>query len=593
MSDVSFELIFTLVCAVLAIVLFLLEWVPAGQTAMVVLAALLLGGVLTPAEAFSGFSNSATVTVTAMFVVSAAMQRTGAVAHLRPLVGRVLSWPRPVGLLLLAIAVAFASAFVNNTTVVAILMPAMVAAATRAGISPSKLLMPLSFASMLGGACTLIGTSTNLVVSSVAEDYGLAPLGMFELAPAGLVLFAAGAVYLALLSSRLIPPRRELSDDLTEGYETASYIAEVLVPAESTAVGQTLREAGFLEDTEGQVLEILRGRTRYPVPRNEWVLQGGDVLRVRCPRGLMPALLARPDVVVGSTRLSQETLTTSDLELVEVSLPPGSDLIGRRVSRLRLRTRRGAILLALRHSGTLRHERLLDVRLRVGDVLLLAVDRDRADEIDRDGNLVVLSREPAELYRHRHLPIALLVIALVVTAAASGLLSIATAAVVGALILVLSGCVHQDEAIDAVDWNVVFLLGGILPLGMALHTSGGDVLAAHALERVAGAVGPTGVISVLFLAATLLTAFISNNGTAALLAPIAIATATTLGVDPRPFLVAVAFGASMSFVTPIGYQTNTMIYGAGAYRFSDFARLGGLLTLILWGLASVVIPIFF
>ncbi len=573
-----------------AVVLFATERLRIDLVAMLLMGALLLTGLVSPEEGIAGFANPATVTVAAMFIISAALYRTGAVAAL----GRVSAWVFErnlwAGLIAMMASVGLLSAFMNNTPVVAIFMPIVLTTAATIRVSPSKLLMPLSFASMFGGVCTLIGTSTNLLVSSIAVRSGFEPFGMFEFTRFGLVLFGVGAAYM-LLVVRWIPDRREVQE-LTREYGMGRYMTEVQLQDDACSIGYPLFESPLVKEVGLEILEINRRGHRIFVPHPRTELQAGDTLRVVCDVDRVKALAERQGIRLKPRKLKDADMETAETVLVEAVVAPGSVLVGETLKSFRFRNVFGANVLALRHRGSVLHEKLGNTVLLGGDVLLIEARNDHLDLLRGHEAFVMVSEVAFPTFRREKAMVAITIMAAVVVTAALGILPILVGAVAGAILLVLTGCVHPEEAYHAIDWKVIFLLAGALSLGVALENSGAALLLSELLIRAAATLGPVAVISGLYLATSLMTESMSNNATAVLLAPIAIGAAQLMQVDPRPLLMAVTFAASASFMTPVGYQTNTMIYGVGQYRFTDFVRIGGPLNLIFWLLATLLIPVF-
>jgi di/tricarboxylate transporter len=559
--------------------------------ALCTLAALLLLGLVEPRAALGGFASEATATVAAMFVLSAGLVRTGGVEWLVRHLG-ALAGSGPARLVLvLCLAIAALSAFIINTATVAIFIPVAIALSRERGASPSWVLMPLSFASQFGGVCTLIGTSTNILVSSLAVGAGLEPFGLFEFAPLGLVMCGAGIAYLVLATPRLIP-EREGQQEPVDRYRLADYLAELRVEEGSPLAGLRWGEGPAGGEEEVRLLEVIRGgRARGRAGRTP--LGEGDILLLH---GNVEAMV-RAQEKFGLKLLENGRGVTAELgpqevKLVEALVPPRSSLVGRTLAAAGIRRRFGGTVLALQRRGKVLRERLDDIRLDGGDSLLLQGGPRDVEQLLRSDELIV-TNELTELYlRKDRAVIALGIMLGVVALTASGSVPILTAAVVGALGMVIAGCLTMEEAYAAIDWKVVFLLGGVIPLGLAIERTGAAAwLASTALEPVLG-FGPLAVLAALYLTTAVLTETMSNNAAAVLLAPIALSLADALGADPRPFLVAITFAASTSFATPVGYQTNTMIYAPGGYRFADYARVGGPLNLIFWALAVVLIPRF-
>lgn len=589
------EAIQVLLILLAAIVLFATEKLPIDLVAILVLGAVVVLRLVTPEEAVSGFSNPATVTVAAMFVLSAGLRRTGA---LRVVGRRLLGLGKyPLGfLVVIMVTVGGVSAFINNTAAVAVFLPIVVAVAARLGLSPSKFLMPMSFASEFGGVCTLIGTSTNLLVSSISTQYaqlypgveGLGPFSMFELGQLGLLLCLAGLVYMLAVGYWMLPARR--SEDLTEAYKLGDYITEMRVKAGSSLVGKTVIECALGQKHDVNVLEILRDKIKLWAPQRERIREG-DVLLVG---GRLDRLMELKDQLglqlAPEFKLKDDVLKDKELSLAEVMVAPRAHVIGQTLSELDFRYRKNAIVLAIQRRGVALRDKLARVRLRFGDVLLVQAPPAVLDKLRPDEDFIVLEEKEELTYREKKVPIALGIVALVVGLAALEVMPILGTAVLGCVAMLATRCLTLEEAYEAIDWRVVFLLGGVLPLGVAMQKSGlAQVVADRAIALV-GPLGPVAVLAAFYLLTAILTECMSNNAAAVLLAPIAIATAIQLELSPKPFLLAVTFAASTSFATPVGYQTNMMVYGPGGYRFTDFMKVGIPLILVFFAISIYAIP---
>ena len=588
----STEIVIVFALLVVAVVLFATERLPVDLVALVVMSALLVSGIVTPAEGVAGFGNPATVTVGAMFIISAGLFKTGAVNFVGAALaclGRRNLW---LALLAIMLGVGSVSAFINNTAAVAIFLPIILGLAQTLRVSPSKLLMPLSFASMFGGVCTLIGTSTNIIVSSIAERHGQAPFGMFEFLPLGLAVFACGLLYMLTVGVRLIPNRRT-SDDLTQSFRMDEYLTDIVLLPEAASVGKPLGRSPLVRELNVAVLEIFRGGERLSVPDPGTVLEAGDVLRVRTDVREISALQGRVGVTLKpGMKWREEDLESAEAALVEAVVAPNSVLEGRTLEDLKFRQTFGATVLAIRHHGELLRGNLGNTPLRAGDALLTEVRRDHLEQLKQNRAFVIVSEVELPEFRKNKIVPALLIVAGVVLTAALGLLPIVVSAVAGAALLILTRCITLEEAYSSVEWRIIFLLAGVLTLGVALEKTGAARLLSSGLISTVGAWGAVALVATFYLVTTLLTETMSNNATAALLAPVAIVTAESLGVNPRPLLMAVTFAASASFMTPVGYQTNALIYGPGQYKFADFLRVGTPLNLLLWLVSSLLIPVF-
>ena len=576
-----------------AVILFASEKIPVDLTALIVMSVLLLTGIVSPAEGLAGFSNTATVTVGAMFVLSAALTKTGAVNFLGEVVSRAFRFNYWAGLVGTMIVVGVVSAFINNTPVIAVFIPILLGLSATDNLSPSRLLMPVSFASMFGGICTLIGTSTNILVSAIAVEHGLPAFGMFEFSALGLVFFAAGLIYLTVFGIRMIPERAAAAN-LTEKYRMNDYLTDIVLIKGAKSIGATVATSPLVRELEIDILEVIRDAKRLQAPLAEIVLRENDLLRVRCDLRQLQKLKDRMGIrTTTDCELRDDDFHCEDLRLSEVVVAPNSSLVGKTIKSARFRNVFRATALALRHRGQLFNTAFSETRLRAGDAILVEARRENWERIRNDRNFVVVSEIPVPSYRKKKIIPALAIIAGVVLTASLGLLPIMVAAIIGALLLIAAGCLSLEEAYEAIEWKVIFLLGGIISLGVALENTGAAVYLSDRMIALLVDLGPVAILSALYLLTTLLTSAMSNNATAVLLAPIAIAAANGMGVDPRPFLVSVTFAASASFMTPVGYQTNTMIYGVGQYRFADFLKVGPPLNLIFWVMATFLIPLFF
>jgi len=587
----TFDIAFTLGLVVVAVVLFATEKLRVDLVALIIMAALLVTGILTPQEGLMGFSNIATVTVTAMFVLSGALFRTGAVNGVGRWLSHIGSRSFPRVLLTLVVTTALLSAFLNNTAVVAIFLPVMLTVAHDTRTSPSKLLMPLSFAAMLGGLTTLIGTSTNILVASMALSAGEPRFGMFEFSLLGLAMLVVGALYLLLVGVRLIPDRRS-EGDLVDMFAMRKYLTDIVLKPNSSSVGKALGNSQLMKDLDIDVLEIQRDGERSILPPGNTVLKAGDKLRVR---GNI-AKIKRSQEVEGislaeDVAIEDTDLTSDETVLVEAVIAPGAWLEGRSVKGVRFRNVYGATVLAIRHRDELAHEALLKARLNAGDTLLLEIRRDRLDQLRAQNDFVLVSEVGGGNFRTDRVIPAVGIVAAVVGLAAFGVLSIVVSAILGCIAMVLTRTITLEEAYKSIEWKVIFLLAGALSLGMAMEKTGAALLLSELILDLIGGLGPVAVVSALYLFTSILTNAMSNNATAALLVPIAIAMAGSMGVDARPLLMAVAFAASAAFMTPIGYQTNALIYGPGQYRFVDFLKVGTPLNLLCWVVASFLIPL--
>ncbi len=594
------EIALVMLIMAVALFLFISERYPGALIAMMVAGVLMLVAVaarwlpwihadrwITPDEGVSGFSNPATITVAAMFVLSAGLQATGAVAWLGPGLARLARWPSAL-LLVLLVVVSVVSAFIHSTAAVAIFLPVALAASARGGPAPSRLLIPLSYAAQFGGVSTLIGTSTNLLANAISQQAGHGAFGFFEFTPLGAILTAVGIGYLLTVGRWLLPDRP--GRGLMQTFQVADYVSELRVPAESPLIGRTARETRFGEGQRAYLLAILRGGQTFPFPPDTPVA-AGDLLLVQAPAQELFALRDRWKLASEpESRLDNETLEKRNLHLAEAVVAPRSRLIGQTVRETDFRRRFGCLVLGVqtRHAGAA--GRPGAVRLTAGDALLLLGTREQLARRPGVPDLLLLDRVEDPSPRRGKALLAVVIMGTVVALTALNLLPILVSSLFGCITLVATRCLSLEEAYEAIDWKVIFLLGGMLPLGLAMDKSGAATLLADGVAALARALGPGAGLAVLYLATALLTEFMSHNATVVILAPVALAAAARLQIDPRPLLVAVCFAASTTFCTPIGYQTNAMVQHPGGYRFTDYLKVGLPLNVIFWALSVYFIP---
>ncbi|NJL12956.1 MAG: SLC13 family permease [Microscillaceae bacterium] len=592
------EAYITLAVIGLAIFLFVSEWLSVDVVALLAMLLLVLSGVISPEQGVAGFSNAATLAVAFMFVMSAALLKTGALQYLAYALAPIFRRSFRGGMALMILLIALVSAFVNNTPVVAVFIPVVIQLAHASGQSPSKMLIPVSYASIFGGVCTLIGTSTNILVSGIAEKNGLAPFSMFLLLPLGLVFLIAGTFYMVFAGLLLLPSRRG-EPDLKHKFGLNNYLTEIEIPENSDLVHKKIMEAALVKELEMDVIEVRRQGQSIYQPAGDFFLEAQDVLKVRCDVDKMRQLKDRVRVLPASNlRIGGQTLNTPGSSLIELVITADSEFIGKNLREVDFRRKFRAIPLAIRHREAIRYEHLYQLPLRAGDVVLAEVKNHYIRELRRRENepempFAILSEAPNNDFQKRPFILVLLVLAGIVITASLNLLPIMIATMVGVIILVLLGALTMNEAYEAINWRIIFLLAGSISLGTAMQNSGLDQHLAQGLIDYLGAWGPIALLSGLYLSTSLLTEIMSNNATAALLTPLALALAAKMGLSPMPFLMAVTFAASASFMTPVGYQTNAMVYSAGHYYFRDFTKVGVGLSLLFWILASVFIPIFY
>ncbi|HYW35001.1 MAG TPA: SLC13 family permease [Balneolaceae bacterium] len=586
----SFGIIFVFALLGLALFLFATNYVSFDVASIILLVCLMASGILTPKEGFSGVSNPATISIAAMFVISEGIRRTGILNKTGDFFCNKMKENFWLWLIAMLLFVSFASAFMNNTAVIMIFIPVMIDIASRIGISPSKLLMPLSFAAIMGGINTLIGTSTNLLVSSIVEGRGGHTFTMFDFAPVGLIFLAGGFIYLYLFGIDFIPSRRE-KEDLTSGFQMQRYLTDLRVEPNSALVEKFLDEEALTRELDLDVLRIFKPKSDSSAPRTKTKVEAGDLLRIRGSASEIDKLLRREDLsLVPGSRWGDVDLKHGRDTLVEAAVAPESTLEGRALGEIDFYERFGAIPLAIRHHGELQQEDISKVKIAGGDTLLLSLSTDRLRDINNDPSFVIASEVDIMRPRTDKIYIALTILAGVVGIAAMNLAPIVVTAPAGVVLMILTGCLTAEEAYNAINWKVIMLLVGVLPLGIAMDKTGAAHLLAGSLIDLLHSFGPTAILSGLYLLTMLLTAIISVNASVALLAPIAFQIANQIHVNAAPLVLAVSYAACLTFITPFGHHANTLVYGPGQYKFSDFTKVGLPLNILFWILATIFIP---
>ena len=586
----AFTVDMLVVLGVIAVVLtlFIAELVPIDITALGTMVAVILlepwTGV-SPADGVSGFASTATITVLAMFILSEGIRRTGV---LRRVGNRILKWAKGSFYKQYGALVGLAgttAGVINNTPVVAMMIPMSVNLARKSRLSPSKLLMPISFASMMGGMLTLIGTSTSILASDVSARLLGHPFSMFEFTVLGAIVLATGLVYLMLVGHRLLPERIKPREDLTEEFEISGYLTQVIVTEDSPLVGYTVRQALEQLKLDVDIVRMERDGKAFAAPLGSKQFRPGDELLLRTNRDTLMQLLETQKL---EPEARSKAFTEADFEierkgetLAEIVLLSDNPIVGETLRSIAFAQRFDALVLAIRRKGELLYDNIDAIPLQGGDTLLIQASAQALNQFERSRSFVVVQAEEDGASRQEKLPIALGIIGLVVGLAALEVVPIMVSALGGIVAMVGTGCVRPNEVYEAVDWSVIFLLAGLIPLGMAMERSGTAAYLAGAITGVSDVLPPLVLLFVFYVVTALVTQVVSNNASVILMIPMAVEAAEITGADPFSFVLGVTFAASCALLTPIGYQTNLMVYGPGGYRFTDFVRMGAPLQLLL------------
>ena len=576
-----------------ALILLVTERLSIDLTAIGIMVTLTVTGILSPLEAVSGFANPAVITVGTMFLISRAMLRTGVVGFIAEKVINSSRGKVSVAMIVTLLVVAVASAFINNTPVVVLFIPVVLSLSCEYGFSPSKFLIPISYTSILAGTCTLIGTSTNIIISDLSAGYGYGELGMFELSVVGVPIAAAGIGFLFFVAPRIMPalsnPTCELKDS-----EHRRYLAEFKIPRGSRLIGVDPATVFRENHPSIEVLELIRYSHVFYPHRDKEKIAADDLLLIKGSLNELMDVLHDNTVELPDKAPDLDfTKASADSFIVELIIPPQSSLLNERLLETELKRDPDIHVIAIKRSGLHYTEKKIhDIRLRVGDILLVRSPLEKLEQIRTGTDFIVVEDVHHEIIHKRKAPIVMLIFGGIVAAATLGLADIMVCALAGLFLMILFGCIHLRDSYRALQGNVLLLIVGAIALGVAMEKTGTTKLYANAFLSLFSGLDARYVLGGVMLLTSLITHVLSNNATGVLLLPIAVSTALTLGVDPKPFIIGVCFGASACFASPLGYQTNLLVYGPGGYRFSDYLKLGVPLSLIVIGMGVVLIPIF-
>lgn len=586
----NIDLILTFCIIGIGVFLFVKDYFSIDTTSILIMALFIVAGVLSPEEGFSGFNHPATLTLGCIFVVSGGVFRSGILDGLSDTIIRLAKIHYMVALVVFCCISALFSAFINDTAVVALLLPIALTVCRQTGISPGKLLMPISFAALFGGTCTLIGTSTNILVSSYAKKYGLEEFGMFEFSAPALCLLLIGFVYLFVVSPFLLPKGKN-SDQLTKKAE--QYITEIVIEEDSSDINKAVQKSKLIKNFEVRILSILRdGFVIHHIEPGTLIMKG-DVLKVIVPPTTFNKLLDAKGYRLKGDKRMEIAVEDDDYQLYELIIPFDSSLKGSSLKKLRFSQNYNLSVLAIRHRNEIIFDKLSKIELREGDMLLALGKKEAVEYLESQKLIVTLSESEKKKTDYKKAIPAVLIGIAVILAAALNLTNILISAMVGALLMILTGVLKPNEAYEAVEWKVIFMMAGVLSMGSALEKTGGAELIANFIQTTLGQYNAYITLSIIYLASFISTNLISSKATAALLAPVVISLAAAMDVSYRPFLVAVMFACSLTFMTPMSYPTNTMVYAPGNYKFNDFLKFGTPLNIITWIAASFIIPYFF
>lgn len=590
------EIIFLGVIILIALVLFISELFPIDVTALLVLGLLLILGLVSPAESLAGFSNPAVMTIACLFVMSYALQKSHILEYVIISVNKLIDKSRVIGMIAYLFCIGIASAVVNNTAIVAIFMPVTIRLADKYKISPSKVLIPLSYAAILGGTLTLVGTSTNLIVNSILVDTsgGTVSLGMLEFAKFGIIKFVIGLVYIFTIGYKLLPTRVAKSSSI-EDYSLDGYLTEFRVNENSPLCGKTLLDRKINENYDVIVLDVLRGGEIITSNLRGLLLQKDDVLFVKGSFDNFQRLKEIENLaLLTDEKLTQEELEQENHILAECLVTDNSELIGQTLQDANFRRTFGSFVLAIRREGEVIRRKLAHFILKPFDTLLVYGPKDRISQLASKEGFIVLGKADANLDSHPLWWLSIVTILCAVGLAIFKVVPIVVGVILGVIILLLARVITPNEAYSSIHWQVIIVIAAFLPMGVAIQRTGLDVMIGNGIGSIVNLFPehliPYFLLAIIYLITMILTEIASNAATAIIMTPITLTLAASFGFDPKPFIFAVCYAASASFITPVGYQTNLMVYGPGGYRYSDYIKVGLPLGIILWIVSVMVIP---
>ena len=586
------EIALTLGIILMAIILFATEKLRVDLVALLVLLAVSITGLASKEEVFLGFANPAVITIWAVYIVSGGLFKTGVADMLGSLILR-LSGASEVRLIAVIMLICGTmSAFMNNVGAVAVLLPAVIGISKKTKIPVSKLLIPLAFSSLLGGKMTLIGTPANILAQGILTARGLTGFGFFDITPMGAIVLGTGIIYMVLIGRHLLPVRKT-ADDPRVFKQLRDYISEVQVTKESPLIGKNLYESNLGADYDLVVLAIIRDGISFTALHRDFIIEQDDHLILE---GSVQNLVTAREALNLKYETDQDfelaDLDTEQSYIFEATLAPRSTMVDRTLNEVGFRDRFGFSALAIWRQGDIITDSLRDVKLHFGDALLLQGPPGKVRALQDGNEFLVLQHVDLEHNRSHKAPIAAGIMLLVITLAIFSNLGIATAMVIGSVLMVLTGCLSMDEAYESIDWRTVFLVGGMLSLGIAMENTGTAQFLANLLLGALGDYGPLGLLAGIYLLSALITQPMSNAAAVVLMVPIAVDTALGIDANYLTFTMAVVIGAATSFLSPVGHKANVLVFGPGGYRFFDYTRVGILLTIALFTISMIFLPIF-
>ena len=602
----TWEIALVFVIILIIIVLFAFEVFPIDKISFCIIGVLIFTGLVTPEEGISGFSNSAVITILCLMILAAALEQNGVISWMANGLKRFKGLPLLLLVPLFMLITGSISAFISSTAVVIVFIKIITELADKHQISKSKLLLPISFASILGGSCTLMGTSTNLIVNSIYHSRTQENLGFFEFTGYGIVFLLTGILVVTLLA-KFLPA--EGTKKLTEQYDLDSYTFTLKLKEKSDLIDKPIKDTFLTKENGITVLKVTQAAYERESPHEQTILRGGDLIMLSCNLENLLLLKSNQELVLNPDDTQKGTLARQEFKdygeniekrdaiLVELMMMPGARFLGQTLSQLRTTIGNGAIPLAIKKRKILRRlgERIYRyspslTKLKVGDRVLVEIEKEKIKDFDLYDNIAILQQyEAPEIARSKKRNLTLGILAMVVLLAATGTLQILSSAIIGCVVLLLCNCITLENAYKKVDWQIIFLLAGMIPLGLAMHNTGADDWLTEVLLEVLLGQKPLLTIGFLFVVTLLLSGVISNNATAIIMAPIAISLASGMQLDVKPFILTILFAANFSFFTPLGYQTNALIYSMGLYKFKHFLIIGGVISILLWLLATFLL----